>query len=343
MKALHYLATATLVAGALAPEARADGRNPGSVLFYTVHRSGSTPAWFTIISVTNTATTPQTPSSFGGSTNVHFDYVNITPGTTAFLPSACTIFDRIEFLTPADTLSVLTNCHNAFTPVGQEGYVVISAEDPSQGPGGAWDHDYLIGSEVVLSASGVSYMLNAIPFEGLRGLHNSCAHPSGELRFDGTNYEQLPDILMADFIAIANSQLALINLTGGPLVENALLFSVWNDNERALSATLRFRCWFDQPLTAINPLFANNFLASIPNDPDELDINCDGFDDLETGWFKVDSVGCFWAGGQRYDDGNGPVYDGALLGSISAGPQSIDGGFLLWEVDKQNNGRFRTP
>ena len=85
---------------------RPHSRTPGSVLVFPVHRSG--PEWFTVLNVTNTATLPDGPLTFGGSTNAHFEYVNVTanPNTAnplnKFLPVGCTIFDRVEFLTPAD-------------------------------------------------------------------------------------------------------------------------------------------------------------------------------------------------------------------------------------------------
>ena len=61
------------------------------------------------------------------------------------------------------------------------------------------------------------------------------------------------------------SELALINLTGGPLDINTVYFSVWNDNEFAMSATRPFNCWFNCPLAQISPLFTQAFLACTPN------------------------------------------------------------------------------
>ncbi|MCA8941426.1 MAG: hypothetical protein KDB80_02600, partial [Planctomycetes bacterium] len=289
MKALTLLTSAALLAGALAPAAMADGRKPGSVLVYPVHRSGI--SMFTILCVTNTNTQPATPTSFGGSINLHFEYVNVTPNAAdAFKPLGCTIFDRIEFLTPADTLCVLTSCHNASAPGGQEGYVVVSAERPDEFRQKV-SHDFLIGSEMVVNGAGAVYGINAIPFESRTG-GNIGAPADGMIKLDGADYEEAPDVLMIDsYLAVAGSQLALLNLGGTHRDCNDVYFSVWNDNERALSATLRFNCWFDQPLTAVSPLFAESFLVSIPNDPAELDINCDGIGDLETGWATIQSRG----------------------------------------------------
>src|SRR4029077_9274835 len=100
----RFLLTLGLLSASFAPAALADGREPGSVLVYTIHRSG--PGLFTVISVTNTNLTPQTPSSFGGSVLAHFEYVNTIPNPAdSQLPLGCYINDRTEFLTPADTLS----------------------------------------------------------------------------------------------------------------------------------------------------------------------------------------------------------------------------------------------
>ena len=319
-------------------ERECGGRNPGSVLVYPVQRSG--PRFFTVVSVTNTNTDPAVGLALGGTTNVHFEYVNAVadPGDP-FRPLDCTVFDRVESLTPADTLSVLTACHNAFAPGGQEGYLVVSAQDPSlfDTP---WSHNFLIGSEIVLNASGGMYQIQAIPFcsPRTRGAPTDTAPANGRLDFNGNEYGRVPDVLYVDsFLALGGSQLALLNLTGGPRDINTILLSVWNDNEFPLSATLSFNCWFDQPLTGVSPLFSHAFLhQNTPHDPDELDVNCDGWGEYETGWAQIDSIDV----SQPF--GGSIASDGAILGSITAGPASpIDGGKLLWESKrKQRNGRF---
>ena len=311
MKALNILAGAALLAGSVF--AQGGHPTPGSALVFPVHRSGA--SMFTILCVTNTNTQPATPTSFGGSINAHFEYVNVTPNAAnAFMPLGCSIFDRIEFLTPADTLCVLTSCHNAAAPGGQEGYVVVTAEDPNAFNTPAPGHAFLVGSEMVVNGAGTVYAINALAYTGYaRGVDGSVQLPG-------------QDVLIIDsYVALAGSQLTLINGFGSAQDKNDVYFSVYNDNERALSATLRFSCWFDQPLTEISPLFAESFLASLPNDPAELDINCDGLGDLETGWATIQSRGVFNPGGQPVSP------DGAMIGAITAGgASSIDGGRLLW-------------
>ena len=320
MKALSILASATLVASSVFAQAHSMPK-AGNTLVYPIHRSGD--GMFTIICVTNTDTRPATPVTFGGSINAHFEYVNVVPNPdNAFMPLGCTVFDRVEFLTPADTLCVLTSCHNASAPGGQEGYVIVSAEDPNVFNTPAPGHLNLVGSEMVINAAGTVYSLNAI---ALRGAVRNVV--------TGAHTVVGPDVLTIDsYVALANSRLTLINAEGSALDKNDLYFSVWNDNERALSATLRFNCWFDQPLTEVSPLFAESFMASVPNDPAELDINCDGVGDIETGWATIQSRGVFDHGGQLV------APDGLVYGAITADTSTVGGGRLLWASEADQAG-----
>jgi len=116
----------------------AEGRTPGSCLIYPIHRSA--PGWYSILNVTNTNLQPATPQSFGGTTNIQFNYVNTIPNPAdSQIPLDCFIVDRVESLTPGDTLSVLTSWHNA---ANQEGYVVVAAQDPSEFKT-EWQFDYV--------------------------------------------------------------------------------------------------------------------------------------------------------------------------------------------------------
>lgn len=337
--ALTGLCMATLVSDVMA-----GGREPGSLLIYPIHRSGSAASvvpgsqvFFTVVSVTNTNLAPATILSLGGSTNVHFNYVNVDRNPlNQFRPWGCFLFDRVEALTPADTLSVLTTCHNA-TFGSQEGYLVVYAENPTlfQTP---WSHNHLLGSELVVTSSGIAYSMDAIALKSPVAAGQATDLNSNMARdFDGAEYEQLADRLyISSFIAIAESALTLINFTGTDHDVNRVLFSVWNDYEFPLSATVEFNCWFEARLSSISTLFTNSFLASTPNDPADLDVGCDGYDDLETGWAIIQSLGVRNAGGVLISP------DGALAGAITTGVGSgINGGRLLSEsVAKQANGSF---
>lgn len=340
MKWLKFLSAAALVVLAFAPSAMADGRKPGSVLIFPVHRSGST--FVTIVSVTNTNTLPMNPMSFGGATTAHYEYVNtVANPMDPQIPLNCIVYDRYEFLTPADTFSVLTSCHNAVSMSGQEGFLVVSAQDPYlfDVP---WSFDWLVGSELVINASGGMYSVNAIPFKSLVDQGGATdVNLNGALDFDGVEYEGIPDVLYIDsFVALAGSQLALLSLTGGPMTTNTVYFDVWNDNEYPMSTTKLMGCWFDQPLVNVSPLFEESFLKNnTPHDPTELDLTCNGVGGIETGWARIQSIGVFYSGGLPF------ASDGALLGCITAGVSSvIDGGHLLWESDAlQFNGRAFEP
>lgn len=331
------LALTMLAASTLTHVAHAGGREPGSLLLYPVHRSGG--GLFTVVSVTNTNTTPVTVGGLGGSTRAHFFYTNVVPNPAdPFRPLGCLVFDRVEALTPADTFSVLTECHDLGVGLQQQGYLVVVAEDPTA-VDRPWSHNHLIGSALVLSATGFAYTLEALAFQ-------SPAPPGaatdidgdGHRDFDGVEYELLPDRLYLDsFLGAADAQLALLNLTGDVMDLNTVHFSVWNDYEVPLSATIVFRCWFEVPLTRISPLFDPLFLAGVPNDPDELDSNCNGVGDMETGWAVIQSLGVRNAGGVVV------AADGALMGALTAGVASIgDPKRHLGESKtKQANGAIR--
>ncbi len=343
-----------LAAAALAPAALADGRQAGSVLVYPIHRSTlfsvaplqlqPPQQFFTVISVTNSNISP-----VNGGTNVMFEYVNTIPNpANPNLPLGCFIVDRVEMLTPADTLSVLTNCHNAAG--GQEGYLVVSAQNPSVFKQ-AWSFNHLMGSELVVTSLGATYSINAIPFSSpLPQGQATDLDADGMLDFDDQEYEAIPDRLyIQSFVALAGSSLTLINMTGNANATAIVKFDVFNDNEFPLSATLSFRCWVEERLDELSLVFNHFFLGNnTPNDPSELDLNCDNDDDLETGWAIIDGIVA--------TDGQGSEVDPALLGALTAGPAimyggsadgekwvsaPIDGGVLLFEsVEKQTNGAF---
>ena len=325
---------------ALAPAVAAEGRTPGSVLIFPIHRSmlGDTGgSYFTAVSVTNTNLSPITPvNGLGGSTNAHYEYVNVIPGAQNNMPLDCQVVNRIEFLTPADTRTVLTNCDNASG--GQEGYLVVTAQDPNAFSTN-WSHNYLIGSELVVSGTGGVYGLNALAFDAIADAGmDTDADGDGQLDFDGVEYEGIADELYLDaFFAVDGSSLTLINMTGGFQHVANVRFDIWNDNEQALSATLAFKCWIEEPLNEISLVFDGGFLAqNTLNDPTEFDTNCDNVGDIETGWARLR--------GSNASSAVESIANPAILGALTAGPAnggSIDGGHLLWESKaKQTNGDF---
>lgn len=340
MKLLTKVSAAALFAATLAPASFANGRNPGSLLIYPIHRSGNPDGFFTILCVTNTNTEPATPQSFGGTTNVMFEYVNtINPTPGSELPVDCYVVDRVETLTPADTLCVLTSCHNAAG--GQEGYTVITAQNPAAFKT-AWSFDYLVGSEMVVSPAAGVYSINAIPFSsGTNNMKVNAgsnqwpgSNDDGVAKFDDKEYECAPDKLIIDsFLAVSRSSLTLLNLSGGTQYQVVAGFDVWNDNEFPLSATKLFRCWFETNLEGVSLVFSEGFLSNnTPNDPQELDVDCDNSGDFETGWACIDGIVA--------TSSNDTIQDPVLLGAITAAATNINGGHLLWEDGCDKTGAF---
>ncbi len=337
MKTTFTIALASL---ALAASADAGGQVPGSTLIYPIHTSQSSNLtasgqYWTLLCVTNTDLSPVTSSDLGGTTNVKFEYVNVTPGALSTDPVHCSVVDRVEVLTPGDTLCVLTNFHNATSSA--RGYAVVSAQDPSQFDT-PWSHNRLIGSELVVNSQRLSYSLPAYVLGSPVGRHGETdLDGDGELDFDGVEYDGLPDRLLIDsFIGDLSSTLTLINFTGGVSHNASVQFNIFNDNEFALSTTFWFNCWFSGPLTDISTVFDGLFLAqNTPNDPAEVDITGDGIGDIETGWAFIQGLDA--------SSSVESIPNPALLGAIAAGPQGpfISGGRLLFESPNRSfNGDF---
>ncbi len=339
MHALAKLTAIVLGASFLATSLHADGRKPGSVLVYPVHTSGfgvpGNPSYFwTVVSVTNSNLMPSTPFGFGGSTNVEFDYVNTVPDPLKPLePLHCFVNDVVEFLTPADTLSVLTNCHNASTAGG---YLVVVAQDPTKFKT-PWSWNWLIGSELVVTGTGGMYTLAAIPFESpLAQGTMTDLDGDGQLDFDGSEYEGVPDTLYVDtFLAASGSGLSLINLSGGTDFLATVKLDLWNDNEFPFSTTFRFRCWFSRGVDQLSLVFDHEYLRwNTPHDPAELDIDCNGVGELETGWFRIT--------GLNVSSTRESYPNPALLGAVTTADSFLlEGGRLPWEsANVQLNGDF---
>jgi hypothetical protein len=319
------LAISTLAA--LAPSALADGREPGSVLVYPVQESSLlSPGLFTIVNVTNT-------NRVGSAeTDVHFEYVNVTVGPSPFLFADCNIADRVETLTPADTLSVLTSCHNG-SSFGI-GYLVVSARNPEL-IDTYWSFNHLIGSEQIVSIGGGIYGINALPFVSpLPQGTDTDLDQDGKRDFDGSEYEGIADELYIDsVIGALPGDLVLLTFLGGEYLVN-VNFIIYNDDEFQLSGQHSFACWARTPLAAISGYFTQPGLSTTSNDDDELDITCDGLGDLETGWAIVRPINAL-------SITSSAVSNPAVLGALSNPGAPFMNARELWEsVSKQFNGEF---
>jgi len=321
---IHRLSRALAAAALLAPAALADAPRPASVLVYPAVSSKA--GTFTMVAVTNT--------SLSTSTQALFRYVERVPDPSSpFKAHDCVELYRSEHLTPADTVSVLTACHAG---LDREGYLLVSAKDPNTGQNVA--HDRLVGSALIVTVGGggaFSYSYTPAPFEavGPEGSPTD-ADFDGRLDFDGVEYEMLPDYLHLDsFLGNVNSRIAMLSLSGDRNATVSVQILAWNDDEFALSATLGFRCWFQVPLTDVAVAFSNNFLANnTPDDEAEVDLDCDNLNDLESGWARFDAS---FASGPF-----GSIPNPPLLGVITGGVSSIEGGRLIWGSQELSTGEF---
>jgi len=324
------LAVRCLLLALLGGTAFAEDPRPGSVLIYPVIREGN--GFLTIVSVTNTNLTPVTMANLGGTTDVKYEYVNVFPSGNPFEPTGCEIVDRTRTLTPADTLSLVTRCDNLNFP--SEGYLVVHAQNPTLFDT-AWAHDYLVGSELVISGFGGLYSLTPVSFQSpLQRGSSTDVDQDGQLDFDDVEYTPCADrLLMDSFLAGLGHRLAFVSLTGGPAFQTTVSLSIWNDNEVPFSAQFQFRCWVDAPIEFYSLVFTNDFLANnTPNDPSELDTDCDGDDDFESGWARVQGL----VAGSRQQ----VIADPAILGVVTGGQLGFERGRPLWRDGDRTTGKF---
>jgi hypothetical protein len=309
------------------PPPKVVGCVPGSVLVYPIVRSALLEsAVFTVVSVTNTAR--------GGDceTDVHFEYVNVGKPLTPFLFADCTISDRVETLTPADTLSVLTSCHNG--TFGSEGYLVVSAMDPDL-LDTYWSFNHLIGSEQVVSAGGGMYGLNAMPFQAcVPEKTNTDLDGDGRRDFDGREYNEIADELYIDsFIGAIPGDIVMISLTG-PQYLTQVDFVIYNDDEFQLSGQFMFACWTRTPLPVVSGYFSGAGLSTTVTDSRELDLDCDGVENVNTGWSIVRARRALSITSPQIDDP-------AILAALANDQAPFMNARWLWSsVEKQANGQF---
>jgi len=322
-----------LLLAALAAPAGAQEPRPASVLVFPVIRDGA--GFNTLVAVTNSNLTPTSPFSLGGTTNVKYSYVESIASPPIGNPAGCRVFERTELLTPADTRVITVACDNL--PLGvSEGYLVVEAQDPTE-LDAPWSHNYLIGSEVVVSGFGALYAQVPIGFFALQqdGALTDLDQ-DGQLDFDGIEYSGAPDRLLMDtFVGGIGQRLVLIGLTGGAAFDTRVGLDVWNDNEFPLSAVYEFRCWTDTPIASISPLFDPVFLANnTTQDPSETDLDCDDQGDLEGGWLRLRGL----VASSVSQSAPNP----SIVGVVAGGQLGLERGRPLWRTGERFNGKFLT-
>jgi len=254
-------------------------REAGSLLVYPEfdNVTGS----FTVLTLTNT--------DIGQHGNLYVEFVYIDG-------DSCEEYNRVETLTPNDTLTLITRFHN---PEQERGFVYAFAKSS---PGGSpIVANTLTGSVLVMNGSqesglAVEYAINALAFEGIGQGGFTDVDGDGLRDLDGVEYEQAPDkILIPRFFGqgpgvafgpqFFESQLILVSLSGGARFTTSLDFLVYNDNEEVFSTEHSFYCWDKVDLLDISNLFSTHFLLTgTYHDPDEVF----GVGDLEAGWMRLD-------------------------------------------------------
>lgn len=272
----------------LASSALANGRNPGSLLLYPEFDNRRYD--LTLVTVTNT-NTGQNPDGSNGTVKVEFVYIGRYGPDGQSLN--CLETNRTETLTANDTLSVVTSFHN---PNHSQGYLYVFAKDLVTGRAKAFN--YLIGN--VLTMEGLAqleYSMNPVSFKGFGDANGETDHDSDSVRdLDGDEYEPVADeIYIPRFIgstgpfganlqgSIYDSELILINLSGGTRFDSIASFWIYNDNEEVFSAEYQFRCWDRVKLYNINGVFTQSFLKTTNHAAGEIV----GATDVESGWIRV--------------------------------------------------------
>ncbi len=258
-------------------------RQAGSLLVYPEfdNQTGSC----TVLTLTNTSLDSQTLA-------VEFVYID---GDT------CSEFNRVEHLTPNDTLTVFTKLHN---PQHSRGFAYVFVKDPVTGD--PIVANSLIGSLLIMnglaeSTSSIAYGINALPFEGLGRGGYTDIDGDGLRDLDGLEYSQAPgSILIPRYIGqgvtsalgqralplLVESELLLLSLSGGSQFTTTLDFIIYNDNEQGFSSEYTFYCWEKVNLLDISNAFSIDFLRNYTNhDPDEIHGA-----NLESGWMRIDGA-----------------------------------------------------
>lgn len=300
----------------LATSALADGRNPGSLLVFPEFQSANGRA--ALLTITNT-----NRDVVHGAVRVEIVFIN---GTSATAPTCAESNFTIQ-LSANDTFTFVTNPSSTNAT---RGYAYAFAKNEA---GAAIAFDWLIGDDVLFDGiSNLDYAINPVAFRALPPQGSvTDLDDDGVRDLNGAEYEMAPDkILIPRFIGQSptyQSEIVLLNLTGGAQFTATLDFLVYNDNEEVFSRNFSFRCWTKVPLTVIANTFGQTFLASFTsNDPAEIV----GSTNVESGWLEID-------GHVAYST-NTQILDPAFLAVLVEHTGTLGGAELSFEMGKQGNG-----
>lgn len=308
---------AILCAGACAVPAAAQPSTDESASIIAFPLFDSRDAADTILTVTNTNTSTEycpDPDERSGDVALHFVYMSA---------SGFVEFDRFEFLTPGDTLSVLASEHN---PEIDHGYVFVVAVSPVSFEPIAFDA--LIGSaRMIRSDIDRTWSYRPYGFRAATPRSGPCAYDGtdvdndGARDFDGFEYEPFPRRLRLDSFLSKNeafeNRIVLLTMSGRDALAD-VRFTIWNNIEEVFLRNFRFRHFFDGDLAEISII-----VRQLGGDREELD-----FLDIETGWVEIEGTRLIEASGNLVRNRGGGLAIPPMLGvfaSSTVGSESASG------------------
>jgi hypothetical protein len=226
-------------------------------------------------------------------------------------------------------------------------YVKNSTSSAANPTGQPIVRNEMIGQMLILNGTtSVNYGMNAVSFkgigepgavndddqDGIRDLNG----PSNPL----PEYEEAPDqILIPRFLAvddpilsavpaIIDSEIILVNLTGGAAFTTIVDILGFNDNEEPLSAFYSFKCWDKPKLRTFAAFTTQDFLKNATNhDPDEIV----GQTNRESGWLRLNGLVANSTGPES-------ILDPAIYAVLVEGVGAYNVADLPFEVCTQTNG-----
>lgn len=244
----------------------AGSKQPASLLLYPEVDTGQ--GTLTLVTLTNTD---------AGAGNVRVRYVYVDG-------SSCLQFDREDVLTPSDTFTAVANLH---TQIVGPGYMYVYVVDDQHRP---IARDVLAGATLRFDAlNAYAYGIDALPFRAGPGLTTTDVDGDGLRDLNGIEYEACPDVLLfprfIGSVSSLESDLILVNLSGGGAFTATVNLFSYDDNENLYFTQAAFSCWTKRTLSSIGSVFTNDFLHNFSsNDPNEIV----GFPTNEAGWFRLD-------------------------------------------------------
>ena len=290
------------------PDCEAGLRVPASMLVFPEFDNRT--ANLTLVTVTNTAEDLDP-------VKVEFVYIGRTTASGQTIP--CLEYNRTETLTSNDTLSVVTSVHN---PNQAQGYLYVFAKNRITGK--ATVHNHLVGHALIIQGlSQLDYSYEPEVFLGVGAQGEDTDRDGDGLRdLNDLEYSCAPDqILIPRFLGQRpgiESQLVLLNLTGGSEFTATLDLLTYTDNEEAFSGQYSFQCWAKVPLTDISQVFADSFLRDSTAQNPQEDIG------VETGWLRLNGLNAVSTAATIAD----PAFLALLIERTGSAGHAVDAPFV---------------